>query len=116
LTWRVYTDIQETDLENHFDNIGNDLPLTYSTKKTLLLKSKIGIWDVAHKANRKGSLDQCTHRGKPTTWTLYLQTQEFKSYGFNGTNRNSFQQAFDRKSDLKIFSLPTHSPANTALT
>ena len=35
----------------------NDLPLIYSDKKELLLKSKIGIWDVAQKANRKGSLD-----------------------------------------------------------
>lgn len=35
----------------------NYLPQTYLEKRKLLLKSRIGIWDVAHKAIRKGSLD-----------------------------------------------------------
>lgn len=34
----------------------NKLPLTYSDKKALLLKTRIGIWDVAHKAIQKEAL------------------------------------------------------------
>ena len=34
-----------------------DLPTDYGSKKIFLQKNKIGLWDVASSAERKGSLD-----------------------------------------------------------
>ena len=95
----------------------NDLPLTYSDKKELLLKSKIGIWDVAHKANRKGSLDSAIEDEEPNNLDNFIaRHKNLKVIGFNGTKSQVlFDKYFDRKSDLKYISLPSTSPANTGI-
>lgn len=95
----------------------NNLPLTYSEKKTLLLKSKIGIWDVAHKANRKGSLDSAIEDEEPNDLDNFIATHKnLKVIGFNGTKSKAlFDKYFDRKSGLKYISLPSTSPANTGI-
>jgi len=95
----------------------NDLPLTYSDKKGLLIKSKIGIWDVAHKANRKGSLDSAIEDEEPNDLDNFIaRHKNLKVIGFNGTKSQAlFDKYFDRKSDLKYISLPSTSPANTGI-
>lgn len=95
----------------------NDLPLTYSDKKELLLKSKIGIWDVAHKANRKGSLDSAIEEEEPNDLDNFIaRHKNLKVIGFNGTKSQAlFAKYFDRQSDLKYISLPSTSPANTSI-
>ena len=96
---------------------GNDLPLSYSDKKELLLKSKIGIWDVDHKANRKGSLDSAIEDEEPNDLENFIASHKsLKVIGFNGTKSETlFDKYFDRKSDLKYISLPSTSPANTGI-
>jgi hypoxanthine-DNA glycosylase len=96
---------------------GNDLPLTYSDKKELLIKSKIGIWDVAHKANRKGSLDSAIEDEEPNDLDSFItRHKNLKVIGFNGTKSQAlFDKYFDRKNGLKYFSLPSTSPANTGI-
>lgn len=96
---------------------GNNLPLSYSDKKELLLKSKIGIWDVAHKANRKGSLDSAIEDEEPNDLDNFIAGHKnLKVIGFNGTKSEAlFDKYFDRKSNLKYFSLPSTSPANTGI-
>jgi hypoxanthine-DNA glycosylase len=95
----------------------NDLPLTYSGKKSLLLKSKIGIWDVAHKANRKGSLDSAIEDEEPNDMDGFIaRHKNLKIIGFNGTKSQAlFDKYFDRKSGMKYISLPSTSPANTGI-
>lgn len=95
----------------------NELPLTYSDKKGLLLKSKIGIWDVAHKANRKGSLDSAIEDEEPNDLENFIaKHKNLKVIGFNGTKSETlFDKYFDRKSGLKYISLPSTSPANTGI-
>lgn len=95
----------------------NDLPLTYSDKKALLLKTKIGIWDVAHKATRKGSLDSAIENEEPNDLDNFIaKHKNLKVIGFNGTKSQAlFDKYFDRKSDLKYISLPSTSPANTGI-
>ncbi len=95
----------------------NDLPLTYSDKKELLLKSKIGIWDVAHKANRKGSLDSAIKDEEPNDLDIFIASHKnLKVIGFNGTKSQAlFDKYFGRKSCLKYISLPSTSPANTGI-
>lgn len=95
----------------------NDLPLTYTDKKALLLKSKIGIWDVAHKANRKGSLDSAIEDEEPNDLDSFIaRHKNLKIIGFNGAKSQAlFDKYFDRQSDLKYISLPSTSPANTGI-
>ena len=95
----------------------NGLPLTYSDKKKLLLKSKIGIWDVAHNAIRKGSLDSAIKGEEPNDLDNFISRHKnLKIIGFNGTKSEAlFDKYFERKSDLKYISLPSTSPANTGI-
>ncbi len=95
----------------------NYLPLTYSDKKALLLKTKIGIWDVAHKANRKGSLDSAIEDEEPNDLDNFIaRHKNLKVIGFNGTKSETlFDKYFDRRNDIKYISLPSTSPANTGI-
>src|SRR5436190_17234162 len=81
----------------------NDLPLTYSDKKELLLKTKIGIWDVAHKANRKGSLDSAIEDEEPNDLDNFItRHKNLKVIGFNGAkSKGLFDKYFERKSGMK---------------
>jgi len=95
----------------------NDLPPTYSDKKALLLKSKIGIWDVAHKANRKGSLDSAIKDEEPNDLdSFFARHKNLKVIGFNGIKSQVlFDKYFDRKSGIKYISLQSTSPANAGI-
>jgi len=95
----------------------NDLPQTYEDKKSLLLKTKIGIWDVAHKANRKGSLDSAIEDEEPNDIESFIgKHKSLKIIGFNGTKSEAlFDKYFDRKAGIKYISLPSTSPANTGI-
>jgi len=95
----------------------NELPLSYSEKKELLLKLKIGIWDVAHKANRKGSLDSAIDDEEPNDLDNFISKQKnLKVIAFNGSKSVAlFNKYFNRKIDLKYITLPSTSPANTSI-
>lgn len=95
----------------------NAIPLTYSDKKLLLLKSKIGIWDVAHKARRKGSLDSAIEDALPNDLDNFISIHEnLKVIGFNGTKSEAlFDEYFSRDKGIRYISLPSTSPANTRI-
>jgi len=95
----------------------NELPLNYSDKKALLLKTRIGIWDIAHKVNRKGSLDSAIEDEEPNDLENFMaRHKNLKTIGFNGTKSQSiFDKYFDKKSGIKYISLPSTSPANTSI-
>ena len=95
----------------------NDLPQTYSEKKVLLLKSKIGVWDIVHKANRKGSLDSAIEDEDPNDLDSFItEHKNLKVIGFNGTKAEKlFNKYFVRKSDIKYIPLPSTSPANAGI-
>lgn len=95
----------------------NNLPQSYTDKKALLLKTKIAIWDVAHKANRKGSLDSAIEDEEPNDLDSFIaRHKNLKVIGFNGTKSEAlFDRYFDREKGLKYVSLPSTSPANTGI-
>jgi len=95
----------------------NDLPQTYADKKALLLKTKIGIWDVAHKATRKGSLDSAIEAEEPNDLDGFIaKHKNLKIIGFNGSKSEAlYDKYFDRKIGIKYISLPSTSPANTGI-
>ena len=95
----------------------NDLPITYSDKKTLLLKTQIGIWDVVHKAIRKGSLDSAIENEQPNEISDFIKRHNnLKVIGFNGIKSQVlYDKYFERESGIKYILLPSTSPANTGL-
>lgn len=95
----------------------NDLPLTYADKKSLLFKIKIGIWDVAHKATRKGSLDSAIEEEEPNDLNTFISKHKnLKVIGFNGTKSELlFDKYFIRQNKIRYVSLPSTSPANTTI-
>jgi hypoxanthine-DNA glycosylase len=95
----------------------NNLPLTYADKKALLLKTNIGIWDIAHKAKRKGSLDSAIEDEEPNNLNGFIEKHKnLKTIGFNGSKSEAlYDKYFDRKTGIKYISLPSTSPANTGV-
>src|SRR5690606_36145515 len=95
----------------------SELPQTYADKKDILLKSRIGIWDVAHKANRKGSLDSAIKNEEPNDLNTFIKKHRYlKIIGFNGiTSEALYDKYFIRDSRIKYICLPSTSPANTRI-
>jgi hypoxanthine-DNA glycosylase len=93
----------------------SNLPITYSDKKELLLKSKIGIWDVAYKVKRKGSLDTNIKDEEPNDLDNFLANHKsIKVIGFNGKKSEAiFDRFFTRKNEIKYVSLLSTSSANS---
>ena len=94
-----------------------ELPTDYESKKTFLKKNKIGLWDVASSAERKGSLDSNIKREIPNDiQSLLIDFPSIKVIGFNGKKSESmFNKFFKPISSIKYVSLPSSSPANMAI-
>ncbi len=103
--WRVIAEIT-----------GCDAPLNYEDKKALLLKARIGIWDVAHKAYRKGSLDSAMSNEEPNDLDSFIASHKhLKTIGFNGMKAMKlYDRFFKRHEGVKYVLLPSSSPANAA--
>ncbi|MCW2120007.1 DNA-deoxyinosine glycosylase [Flavobacterium sp. 7A] len=91
-----------------------ELPKNYNDKLALLQKLKIGLWDVAQRANRSGSLDSAIKDEEPNDIDSFLiDHPNLKIIAFNGrTSEALFNKYFDKKKNLKYISLPSTSPAN----
>ncbi len=94
---------------------GNSLPKNYNEKKNLLKTTKIGIWDVAHYVERKGSLDSSIKKVAPNDLNKFIKEhKKLKIIGFNGKKaENLYDKFFMRNPLIKYVSLPSSSPANT---
>ncbi|MDN3594165.1 DNA-deoxyinosine glycosylase [Zunongwangia endophytica] len=92
----------------------SQLPENYDEKKILLAKSKIAVRDVAHKADRKGSLDTAIFKEEPNDLNRFIKIHpNLKTIVFNGKKTESlFDKYFIRKENFKYYSLPSTSPAN----
>lgn len=94
-----------------------ELPATYAEKKELLLKSGIGVWDVAHKATRNGSLDSAMKDEEPNDLEAFIANHKnLTTIGFNGKKAEVlFNKFFKRQDGLRYVSLPSSSPANAGI-
>ncbi len=92
----------------------NEEPTSYEDKKALLLKSKIGLWDIAHKAIRKGSLDSAMQNEQPNDIPNFITAHgNLKTIAFNGKKSQAlFDKYFERNEGIKYLCLPSTSPAN----
>lgn len=95
----------------------SDLPSTYTEKKALLLKNKMALWDVAHSANRKGSLDTAIENVVPNDLDTFITNhKKLKVIGFNGLKSQAlFDKYFQRDNNLLYIVLPSTSPANAGI-
>ena len=95
----------------------NELPITYDEKRELLLKEKIGVWDIVHKANRKGSMDSAIKNEKPNDLEWFIESHKnLKIIAFNGKKSEAlFNKYFGRKENIKYIPLPSSSPANAGI-
>ncbi len=93
---------------------GNTPPATYTDKKAMLLGSGIGLWDVARRAVRKGSLDSAIRDEEPNDIAGLLASHDrIKVVAFNGrTAEKLHDRYFDRLPGIEYLSLPSTSPAN----
>lgn len=91
-----------------------ELPTNYAEKKELLLKNKIGVWDVVREAKRQGSLDTNIIDESPNDLESFIANHKnLKTIVFNGSKAQKlFDKYFQRKSNLTYLQLPSTSPAN----
>ena len=89
----------------------------YENKKVFLNSFKIGLWDVASSAIRKGSLDSNIKNERPNDIDLLTKTNpSIKVIGFNGKkSEQMFYKFFKLNPAIKYVPLPSSSPANMAL-
>ena len=94
-----------------------DLPTDYGSKKIFLQKNKIGLWDVASSAERKGSLDSNIKKEIPNDVDkLLIDFPSIKVIGFNGKKSEiMFNKFFELNQTIKYVPLPSSSPANMAI-
>lgn len=93
---------------------GSRIPDNYSEKCNLLYGNGIGVWNVLHKAERKGSLDTAILNEVPNDIPSFIaKHQKLKVIGFDGRKAEAlFDKYFERRCDLTYISLPGCSPAN----
>lgn len=101
--WRIVADIKK-----------EKFPENYAEKTKLLLKHKIGVWDIAHQAKREGSLDVNILEIIPNNLTDFISKHKnLKVVGFNGGKAEQlFNQHFEEERHIKYKLLLSTSPAN----
>ncbi len=94
----------------------SDVPQKYVEKKQWLLRNHFGVWDVAHRAVRAGSMDSNIKLAEPNDLPRLISAlPQLHTIAFNGKKAESlFDQFFVRHTAYRYFSLPSTSPANAA--
>lgn len=96
---------------------GEVLPARYEERTALLLGMKVGLWDVAKSADRKGSMDSEMLNEVPNDLHYFLLKHgSIKTIGFNGTKaRDLYDRFFERLPAVRYMTLPSSSGANTSV-
>lgn len=91
-------------------------PGNYEERLDLLLRSKIGLWDVVRSGKRKGSLDSNILEAIPNDLSGFISAHgSLKIIAFNGKkSQELYDKNFKRANHLKYLSLPSSSPANAS--
>jgi hypoxanthine-DNA glycosylase len=95
----------------------SELPATFADKKNLLLSKTIALWDVAHSAQRKGSLDSAIENVVPNDLDAFIaQHKKLKTIAFNGLKSQAlYDKYFERNKAIRYLVLPSTSPANAGI-
>lgn len=95
----------------------NELPSSYDGKIQLLLNAKIGLWDIAQRAIRKGSLDSAIKNEHPNDLETFIKSHpQLSTIAFNGSKSEAlYKKYFKRNENIQYVSLPSTSPANATM-
>lgn len=87
---------------------------SYDMKLMMLKKSGIALWDVAHQANRPGSMDSSMSGEIPNDIAGFIHThQKIRAIAFNGRKAEQlYARHFPYLPHIHYYSLPSTSPAN----
>ena len=101
--WKMMFEIFETEFSED-----------YEIRKQLILQNKLALWDVAHSAERKGSMDVDMKNVSPNQIDELLnEYPTIEKIIFNGKKAEQlFWKYFDKKTSIEYISLPSTSPAN----
>jgi len=89
--------------------------ISYNNKTELLLKNKIGLWDVLTKAERAGSLDSNIHGEEFNNFKkLFTEFPKLRIVVFNGKKAADYFKGFKSiPKNKEYYILPSTSSANT---
>ncbi|MEI6889436.1 MAG: DNA-deoxyinosine glycosylase [Bacteroidales bacterium] len=92
--------------------------ISYDKKCELILKNKLGLWDVLKHANRFNSLDSSIHMEKLNDFDdLFSKYPNIRKLIFNGQNAATYyQRLMNRLLKKDMVVLPSTSSANTSKT
>jgi hypoxanthine-DNA glycosylase len=96
--------------------VGEDTPISYTDKKAMLARAGIGLWDVAGRAFREGSLDSAIREVEPNDIPAFIAAHpRLRIIAFNGRKPEElYDRHFGRAPGIEYFSMPSTSPANAA--
>ena len=99
-----------------FSIFKEDVTDDYETKKEILLKNNIALWDVLKYCDRVGSLDSAIKNEITNDFETFLKEHShIKTILFNGQKAASFFKKYIPVShDYKLITLPSTSPANAS--
>ncbi|RKD90048.1 DNA-deoxyinosine glycosylase [Mangrovibacterium diazotrophicum] len=97
--------------------IGESLPGDYEEKKSFLLHHGIALWDVCHSCERQGSLDTDISDELPNDIANFIVNYpNVTTIGLNGKKAAQlFGKYIGSIQGIKLFALPSSSPANASI-
>ena len=101
-----------------FTILKEDLSTDYETRKALLHKNKIALWDVLQYCDRVGSLDSAIKNEIANDFEAFLkQHPNIKTILFNGQKAVVFFKKYVHlEKSYQLITLPSTSPANASKT
>ncbi|MFH6993478.1 DNA-deoxyinosine glycosylase [Flavobacterium sp. FlaQc-48] len=95
-----------------------DFSNDYETRKALLQKNKVALWDVLQFCDRVGSLDSAIKNEIANDFETFLeQHPNIKTILFNGQKAAAFFKKYVHlKNTCQLITLPSTSPANAGKT
>ena len=97
------------------DNFNSLLKEDYDIKKMVLLKNRMGLWDVLKFCDRKSSLDVHIKNEICNDFSsFYSKYPSIKTIFFNGKNAMEYyKRNIGYSENLNFYTLPSTSPANS---
>ncbi|KRT15881.1 hypothetical protein ASU31_12935 [Pedobacter ginsenosidimutans] len=88
----------------------------YASKKSALFGLGIGLWDVVHSSERKGSLDSAIREEQVNDLESFMHRQsDISLIAFNGNKAQVlYDKYFKRRANIRYVTLPSTSPANAS--
>ncbi|PIF30041.1 G/U mismatch-specific uracil-DNA glycosylase [Flavobacterium sp. 9] len=99
-----------------FTILKEDFSTDYETRKALLQKNKIALWDVLQYCDRVGSLDSAIKNEIANDFETFLkQHPNIKTILFNGQKAAAFFKKYVHlEKSYQLITLPSTSPANAS--